>query len=205
MSIDFSVLRELDIALTTGRDWFAWTERIVVRGWKFRRSIKTATHAGILVRRTGLLEIAEMSPDPKKGPFAPLKARSVFSPISKYTKGGFFSPRILMFKRLRVYDNEKVRREANERVKDHVVYGMKYDWVTGQGKGDGIGYDYAGLLAFCKLCNDNEDKLYCSEHVRWETMQDGVLWQMMPPKQISPFDVQMDPNSYPVRGWKKGS
>jgi len=169
--INRSVIRPLDYAFTTDVSMFSFIEKWTINGfWKAMTDAKKVlpTHILQFVDIMGHTKILEMVVDNNQNG----KMKLTLTEIEKYEGNGAFGDRIICIMRNKLYDNEDVRKKANQRHLDR--------WADGK-----TFYDLRELTGFVKwmkflhLKNDNR-KLVCSSEIESELNIDGYSFKDFP-------------------------
>lgn len=188
--LNYSKIREMDIALTVDRGLFPYVIRIVEiwkrhglrKAFKLRHSLNIPNHVFFFVRReNGLLQACEMKP----------RGIRVNSIKKNYLTGKWSKPKILEVRRFPAYSMPSVRRIANERLLAH--YSMS---ITGKNE---MKYDWRALGAFLNISKENPKRRICSGLVVWETSFDGVKWKTLQSDSNTPYDLMVEGNSFEVQ------
>jgi hypothetical protein len=180
-----SIIRPLDFAFSTDVSIFSFVEKWTINGfWKAVSDYgkKLPTHVLQFVEIMGHLKILEMVVDNNDHK----KMKLPLTAIEKYVGNGFFGDRIITIMRNKLYDDDNLRKQANERHLNR--------WADGKTNYDieELAFFIPWLVKLFRLKNDNQ-KLVCSSELESELNKDGYSYKDFPLEKnpvgiISPWD-----------------
>jgi hypothetical protein len=173
--INYTNLRPLDAVCTSTSKTIGKLIRLrtasLVGKNPFREMFNTdlANHVGLIVEMEGRYWIAEMLG-------TGLEINSLNDYIGKKTE------RIVSVKRIPVFDDIEIRKNANEFIIASAQQTLKYDWD--------------GIFEFVGVCKDNPSSMYCSEYAEVVANKYNATWSNFQLKRsgkksrIAPCEIQ---------------
>lgn len=159
--IDRNKIRSFDIGYTSDYSPFAFIEKGMTDSWRTAFtdfSCKLPSHVFLFVEVYGRIQIIEMVMDKNDHNIAKISMNH----ISKYEGNGLLGERIVGVKRCSFYDDDGIRKNANERLLER--------WSRQEDR-----YDYAGIFSYLiPAIREQKDHFYCSELVEDAFEKDGL-------------------------------